>query len=122
MSDFLSENQPENLKPLGECEEVETEQENELIGEIAEEEIKRWDDLDIPMDLLRGIYAYGFENPSPIQCKAILPIMKGRDVIAQSQSGTGKTAAFTIGLLSKIKLNEGLSKTISFYKKQKGLN
>jgi translation initiation factor 4A len=69
-------------------------------------EIKTWDNLDIDTDLLRGIYAYGFENPSPIQCKAILPIMKGRDVIAQSQSGTGKTAAFTIGLLSKIKLNE----------------
>ena len=41
--------------------------------------------------LLRGIYSYGFERPSAIQQRAILPILKGRDVIAQSQSGTGKT-------------------------------
>mmetsp|Transcript_33169 Transcript_33169/g.102796 ORF Transcript_33169/g.102796 Transcript_33169/m.102796 type:complete len:380 (+) Transcript_33169:188-1327(+) len=50
-------------------------------------------------DLLRGIYAYGFECPSAIQQRAIQPIAKGRDVIAQSQSGTGKTAVFCIGML-----------------------
>jgi len=50
-------------------------------------------------DLLRGIYAYGFECPSAIQQRAIHPIAKGRDVIAQSQSGTGKTAVFCIGML-----------------------
>ena len=38
-------------------------------------EINNWDDLDINVNLLRGIYAYGFEKPSPIQCKAIKPIM-----------------------------------------------
>ena len=52
--------------------------------------------------LLRGIFAYGFEIPSLIQSKAILPIAEGKDLIAQSQSGTGKTAAFAIGLLSRI--------------------
>lgn len=41
-------------------------------------------------DLLRGIYAYGFEKPSAIQQRAILPIINGRDVIAQAQSGTGE--------------------------------
>lgn len=41
-----------------------------------------------PQDLLRGIYAYGFERPSAIQQRAIKPIVSGRDVIAQSQSGT----------------------------------
>ena len=41
-------------------------------------------------ELLRGIYHYGFERPSSIQQRAILPILKGRDVIAQSQSGTGQ--------------------------------
>jgi len=51
---------------------------------------------------LRGIYAYGFENPSPIQQKAIKPITLKRDVIAQAQSGTGKTATFTIGALSNV--------------------
>jgi translation initiation factor 4A len=65
-------------------------------------QISKWDDLDINTDILRGIYAYGFENPSPIQCKAIVPILKKRDIIAQAQSGTGKTAAFTIGALGTL--------------------
>jgi translation initiation factor 4A len=64
--------------------------------------INDWSELRIPEDLLRGIYSYGFEKPSPIQQKAILPILGGRDVVAQAQSGTGKTAAFTIGALSKV--------------------
>jgi translation initiation factor 4A len=64
-----------------------------------------WNELDIPEDLLRGIYNYGFENPSSIQQKSIISIMKGKDVIAQSQSGTGKTGSFTIGALSRINLN-----------------
>ena len=69
-------------------------------------EIKKWEDLDINPDILRGIYGYGYENPSPIQCKAILPIIDRRDVIAQAQSGTGKTAAFTISALSLIELEK----------------
>jgi ATP-dependent RNA helicase len=55
-------------------------------------------------DLLRGIYSYGFEKPSAIQQRAIMPIVKGRDLIAQSQSGTGKTAVFSIGILQSIDL------------------
>lgn len=55
-------------------------------------------------DLLRGIYSYGFEKPSAIQQRAIIPIVKGRDLIAQSQSGTGKTAVFSIGILQSIDL------------------
>ena len=54
--------------------------------------INSWDDLDIKPQLLRGIYAYGFEKPSPIQRKSICPILEGKDIIAQAQSGTGKTA------------------------------
>jgi len=67
--------------------------------------VSSWDDLDIPVQLLRGIYAYGFEHMSPIQKKAIQPMMIGRDIIAQAQSGTGKTATFTIGSLSNINLD-----------------
>jgi translation initiation factor 4A len=63
-----------------------------------------WDDLEIDPNILRGIYAYGYEKPSPIQQKAIKPIIMGRDVIAQAQSGTGKTATFSIGALSQIDL------------------
>ena len=51
---------------------------------------------------MRGIYSYGFENPSPIQKKGIGPILTGKDVIAQAQSGTGKTGAFTISTIQCI--------------------
>ena len=71
--------------------------------------IKSWDDLNLKNNLLRGIYSYGFENPSPIQQKAIQPIIESNDVIAQSQSGTGKTGCFTVASLQKI--NENLKKT-----------
>uniref|UniRef100_A0A6C0CUH6 RNA helicase n=1 Tax=viral metagenome TaxID=1070528 RepID=A0A6C0CUH6_9ZZZZ len=70
------------------------------------DEINNWDDLDINKDLLRGIYAYGFEKPSPIQKKAIKPIMEKRDLIAQAQSGTGKTGTFSIGALSLVDVND----------------
>jgi len=69
-------------------------------------EIENWDDLNLNTDLLRGIYAYGFEKPSPIQRKAIKPIVDGKDLIAQAQSGTGKTATFTIGALSRVNLDQ----------------
>ena len=59
-------------------------------------------DLALKEDLLRGIYAYGYEKPSLIQQKAIDPIIQGKDLIAQAQSGTGKTATFSIGILQRI--------------------
>lgn len=61
-----------------------------------------FDTMRLKEDLLRGIYAYGFERPSAIQQRAIVPIVQGRDVIAQSQSGTGKTAVFSIGVLQSL--------------------
>jgi ATP-dependent RNA helicase len=64
--------------------------------------ISSFDDMNLSEDLLRGIYAYGFEKPSAIQQRAIRPIVMGRDVIAQSQSGTGKTAVFSIGALQTL--------------------
>ena len=65
-------------------------------------EIKHWDDLNISTNLLRGIYSHGFENPSEVQKKAIYPIINKKDVIAQAQSGTGKTGAFSISSLQYI--------------------
>jgi translation initiation factor 4A len=62
--------------------------------------IKNWDELDIPPELLRGIYAYGFEQPSPIQSQAINPVLTGKDVVAQAQSGTGKTGAFSVASIA----------------------
>ena len=67
-----------------------------------DESVESFDELNLKPDLLRGIYGYGFEKPSIIQQKAILPIIKGNDVIAQAQSGTGKTAAFAIGTLQLV--------------------
>jgi superfamily II DNA/RNA helicase len=58
-----------------------------------------FESMGLKEELLRGIYHYGFERPSAIQQRAILPILKGRDVIAQSQSGTGKTTIFCVGVL-----------------------
>jgi len=59
--------------------------------------------MDLREPLLRGIFALGFEKPSAIQQRAINPIIKGRDIIAQAQSGTGKTATFAIAVLQRIK-------------------
>jgi translation initiation factor 4A len=69
-------------------------------------EIKTWDELELEPNLLRGIFGYGFEKPSPIQSKAIKPVIEGKDVIAQAQSGTGKTATFTIGALQRVNIAE----------------
>ncbi|CAB0015662.1 unnamed protein product [Nesidiocoris tenuis] len=74
--------------------EFETSENVEVISSFPEMRLKE--------DLLRGIYAYGFEKPSAIQQRAIVPIVKGRDVIAQAQSGTGKTATFAISILQKL--------------------
>lgn len=66
--------------------------------------VRKWDELPLSENILHGIYGYGLEHPSPIQSKAILPVMQGYDVIAQAQSGTGKTATFTIAALSRVDL------------------
>eukprot|EP00559_Dactyliosolen_fragilissimus_P006225 CAMPEP_0184871350 /NCGR_PEP_ID=MMETSP0580-20130426/40668_1 /TAXON_ID=1118495 /ORGANISM="Dactyliosolen fragilissimus" /LENGTH=414 /DNA_ID=CAMNT_0027373997 /DNA_START=625 /DNA_END=1869 /DNA_ORIENTATION=- len=67
-----------------------------------EEAIEAFDKMELPQELLRGIYAYGFEKPSAIQQRAIKPSILGKDLIAQAQSGTGKTATFAIGTLAKL--------------------
>ena len=63
-----------------------------------------WESLNLTENLTRGIYRIGFEKPTPIQQLAILPIVQGKDVVAQAQSGTGKTGSFTIGSLQQIDL------------------
>lgn len=74
-------------------------------------EFDKWEDLGgiISEELMRGIYAYGFDSPSLIQRKALLTMFEKRDIIAQAQSGTGKTGVFTIGVLQKI--NPEMNKT-----------
>lgn len=63
---------------------------------------RTFESMDLKSDLLNGIYSYGFEAPSAIQSRAIMQIMSGRDTIAQAQSGTGKTATFSIGMLQAL--------------------
>jgi len=69
---------------------------------------RTFDKIGLKEDLLRGVYAYGFDRPSAVQQRAIRPILKGRDVIVQSQSGTGKTSVFCLGALQAVnyELNE----------------
>jgi translation initiation factor 4A len=63
---------------------------------------KCFDDMPLNENLLRGIYSHGFEKPSPIQEKAIAPIAEGRNLLAQAQSGTGKTGTFCIGSMARV--------------------
>lgn len=66
-----------------------------------DEVVDSFDNMKLKPELLRGIYSYGFEKPSAIQQRAILPLASGHDLIAQAQSGTGKTATFAIGSLQR---------------------
>ena len=87
--------------------------ENSSLKDLKDlKEINNWEDLNVKMPLLRGIYASGFEHPSQIQRKAILPIFAKRDVIAQAQSGTGKTACFSIGALELIDTSKNVSQAM----------
>jgi len=61
-----------------------------------------FDQIGLKNDILRGVFAYGFDTPSAVQQRAIKPIMQGRDIFVQSQSGTGKTSVFCLGALQAI--------------------
>ncbi|KAK0482710.1 hypothetical protein IW261DRAFT_1562400 [Armillaria novae-zelandiae] len=85
----------------------------DTLQDVAENEIEsnwdqvvdNFDNMDLKPELLRGVYAYGFERPSAIQQRAIVPVVKGHDVIAQAQSGTGKTATFSISILQQLDMS-----------------
>jgi len=78
----------------------------QVTGDDLTEAVDNFDNMGLRQDLLRGIFGYGFERPSAIQQRAIIPLCKHRDVIAQAQSGTGKTATFTIGVLQQIDFSD----------------
>ncbi len=67
-----------------------------------DEVVPEFEQMQLKESLLRGIFAHGFKKPSPIQQRGIRPIVIGRDMIAQAQSGTGKTATFSIGVLERL--------------------
>ncbi|KAL4503381.1 hypothetical protein ABPG72_000987 [Tetrahymena utriculariae] len=69
------------------------------------EVITQFENMSLKEELLRGILTYGFDKPSAVQQRAIKPIIKGRDVIVQSQAGTGKTGVFAIAALQIVDKN-----------------
>ncbi|KAI5078794.1 hypothetical protein GOP47_0006465 [Adiantum capillus-veneris] len=79
--------------------------EGDEISSTWNEVCETFDEMGLHENLLRGIYAYGFEKPSAIQQRGIVPFAKGLDVIQQAQSGTGKTATFCSGILQQLDYN-----------------
>ena len=67
--------------------------------------IATFEGMGLKQNLLRGIFEFGFEKPTAIQQRAIVPMTSGRDVIAQAQSGTGKTAMLSISALQVVNVH-----------------
>ncbi|RGP79789.1 ATP-dependent rna helicase eif4a [Fusarium longipes] len=82
----------------GSLENIETTQIESNVDQITES----FDAMALESNLLRGVYAYGFENPSAIQRRAIKPMIEGHNIIAQAQSKTGKTVALCISVLQRV--------------------
>ena len=84
----------EKVKPVEETElgqeetkqvastDAESEDSENQVGENWTQEVTSFDDMCLNDELLRGIYAYGFKEPSPIQQKAVIPMIQGKDTIA----------------------------------------
>jgi ATP-dependent RNA helicase DeaD len=68
--------------------------------------LQRFEDLPLSPEVLRGIRELKFEELFPIQAQAILPLLEGKDVIGQAQTGTGKTAAFGIPMLERLQRSD----------------
>jgi ATP-dependent RNA helicase DeaD len=72
----------------------------------------RFSDLGLPDRLMAAIASVGYESPSPIQAETIPPLLAGKDVLGQAQTGTGKTAAFALPILSRIDLNRAVPQAL----------
>ncbi|MDH3868300.1 MAG: DEAD/DEAH box helicase, partial [Desulfuromonadales bacterium] len=70
----------------------------------------KFTELDLPSELMRGIEKVGFADLTPVQEESIPLALQGRDVAAQAQTGTGKTAAFLITLFTRLQKNKPESK------------
>lgn len=75
-------------------------------------ETKRFDELGLSKKILKAVELMGFEEATPIQSLAIPVAMEGKDIIGQAQTGTGKTAAFSIPLIEKINLKSKKTQAI----------
>jgi ATP-dependent RNA helicase DeaD len=65
-------------------------------------QIENFEDLPLCPEVMKGIEELGFSNLFPIQAEAIIPLLEGKDVIGQAQTGTGKTAAFGIPMVERV--------------------
>lgn len=81
--------------------------ENGTAAEAPEEKEVHFRDLGLSEDLLEGLDAMGFQKPTPVQEKAIPPIIQGKDLIGCAQTGTGKTAAYLLPVLDMLQRDEG---------------
>jgi len=105
---------------MAEQKEIKSFENNSEVSEILETDSEKhkiktytsFDDMGLKPDVLKGVYSYGFEKPSAIQQKAIVPLAKGYDIIAQAQSGTGKTGTFTIGVLQRIDCDDNFTQAL----------
>ncbi len=75
---------------------------NFVIGEMKQMQVRCFRDLALSPQVMRGIEELGFTELFPIQAEAILPLLEGRDVIGQAQTGTGKTAAFGVPMIERL--------------------
>src|SRR5210317_1666230 len=73
---------------------------------MSEEQNVRFDELSLAKPVLKGLAEVGYEIPTPIQLKTIPLILEGRDVLGQAQTGTGKTAAFALPILTNLDLKQ----------------
>ena len=73
---------------------------------MSEESITSFDQFDLKKELLAVLDTVGYETPSPIQARTIPLILEGKDVLGQAQTGTGKTAAFALPILSNLDLKQ----------------
>jgi ATP-dependent RNA helicase DeaD len=69
-------------------------------------EIPTFESLGLRKPMLQTVSALGYESPSPIQLEAIPPLLEGRDILGQAQTGSGKTAAFALPLLARLNLKQ----------------
>ena len=69
-------------------------------------------DLELASPVLQAVSAMGYEAPTPIQAEAIPPLLAGRDLLGQAQTGTGKTAAFALPLLSRLDTQQKLPQVL----------
>ncbi len=72
---------------------------------MTEDKLITFSDLALPAALQQVVNELGYETPSPIQARSIPPLLDGRDLLGQAQTGTGKTAAFALPLLSRLDLS-----------------